>query len=125
LPAHAEPIVDLALTPDKKTLLTADKVGNVKIWDVAKREALHTLKAHQKQVVSFAMGPDGKRFATVSMDNVLKVWDTVTGKELRAWDLRVPYQANKPFVRALTFTPDGKRLATGNADTTVYLLDCP
>jgi WD40 repeat protein len=53
------------------------------------------------------------------------VWDTATGKELRRWDLHVPYQQSKPFVRTILFTPDGKNLATANADTTVYLLTCP
>jgi WD40 repeat protein len=56
---------------------------------------------------------------------VIKLWDVATGKELRAWDLHLPVQQNKPFVRALAFTPDGKQLATANANTTVYLLECP
>jgi WD40 repeat protein len=125
LPAHAEAISDLMLTPDKKTLVTADKLGQVKVWDVAKREARHTIPAHTKMVVAFAMSPDGKRFATVGMENVVKLWETDGGKELRRWDLHVPYQKDKPFVRTLLFTPDGKGLATANGDTTVYLLTCP
>ena len=71
------------------------------------------------------MSPDGKRFATAHMDNVVKVWDVETGNELRSWDLRVPMQKNRPFVRGLAFTPDGKQVATANANTTVYLLELP
>jgi hypothetical protein len=48
-----------------------------------------------------------------------------TGKELRSWDLRVPVQPEKPFVRGLAFTPDGKHVATANGNTTLYLLECP
>ena len=29
------------------------------------------------------------------------------------------------FIRSLTFTPDGRQLATANSNTTVYLLDLP
>ena len=47
------------------------------------------------------------------------------GKELRQWDFHVPTQAERPFVRGLVFTPDGKQLATANGNTTVYLLECP
>ncbi len=50
-----------------------------------------------------------------------------SGKELRQWDLHVPVLSPdpRPFVSALAFAPDGKQLAIGNADTTLYLLDCP
>jgi WD40 repeat protein len=71
------------------------------------------------------MSADGKRFASATEDNVVKVWETVSGKELRAWDLRAPFQRNRPFVRNLVFTPDGKHVATANANTTVYMLECP
>jgi WD40 repeat protein len=72
------------------------------------------------------MSPDGTRFATVAMDNVIKLWDRASGRELRQWDLHLPLLIEpRPFVSALAFTPDGKQLATANADTTLYLLDCP
>ena len=48
--------MDLALTPDKKVLVTADKTGQVRVWDLARREApLHDLKAHQKKVMTVAV----------------------------------------------------------------------
>jgi hypothetical protein len=31
----------------------------------------------------------------------------------------------RAFVNTLAFTPDGKHLALGNTDATLYLLDCP
>jgi hypothetical protein len=49
----------------------------------------------------------------------------VEGKELRVWDFKVPFQQNKPYVRALAFTTDGKYVASANGDATVYLLECP
>jgi WD40 repeat protein len=98
----------------------------VKIWDLSNRaKPLHTIAAHKKMIVGFAMAPDGKRFATVSLDNVVKLWDTESGKELRVWDFKVPYQHNKPYLRGLAFTTDGKSVATANGDSTVYLLSCP
>jgi WD40 repeat protein len=118
-------IADLALTPDKKTLITGAANGEIKIWDLGKRAApQHTLKAHKQALVGFTVSADGKRFASVSMDNVVKLW-SIDGKELRTWDFKVPYQLNKPYVRGIFFTPDGKKIATANGDTTLYLLECP
>jgi WD40 repeat protein len=61
---------------------------------------------------------DGSRFATASIkDGEVKLWETATGKELRQW--------TRILVNSLAFSPDGKYLATANANTTVYLLECP
>jgi WD40 repeat protein len=126
LPAHAAEVRDLALSTDRKTLVTGDIKGQVKVWDVARREAVHTLAAHKLSVAAIVLSPDGKRFATVGMDNVVKLWDTRSGKELRAWDMHRPTRGpDHPFVRSVAFTPDDKYLATANADTTLYLLECP
>jgi WD40 repeat protein len=128
LKATDKEIMDLALTPDKKMLVTSDRSGQVKLWDLDRRKAVWTREAHKQKVVAVVMSPDGKHFATAAADNVVKLWERDTGKELRQRDLHVPVLAipdPKPFVRALLFTPDGKQLVTGNADTTLYLLDCP
>ncbi len=119
-------IMDLALTPDKKTLVTADNNGEVRIWELPQRKLLRAIPAHKQKIVAVAMSPDGSRFATVAGDNVIKLWDRASGKELRQWDLHLPVLAEpRPFVSMMAFTPDGKQLATANADTTLYLLDCP
>jgi WD40 repeat protein len=124
MPAHKLDIVDLTITPDKKTLVTSDKTGEVKIWDLANRAAaLHTITL-KNPITGFAMSPDGSRFATTGQDNVVKVFNVKTGKELRSWDLHIPQVPNRPFVGNLAFTADGKQLATVNANTTAYLLDC-
>jgi WD40 repeat protein len=76
-------------------------------------------------VVAFAMSPDGKRFVTAGQDNVVKLWNTADGRELRKWDFRLPVLPSKPFVRNLAFSPQGKHVATANANATLYLLELP
>jgi WD40 repeat protein len=130
-PAHQESIVDLMVTPDKKTLVTTDSKGNVKVWDLTQLgaakpakppEAVKTWQAHKVPVSALAMSPDGKTFATASQDNIVKVWETATGKELRSFE----FQVNRHFfIRNMTFTPNGKQLVTANHNTTSYLLDLP
>ena len=106
--------------------MTADDAGAVKVWQLPQRKLLHTIAAHKHEIRAVAMSPDGRRFATVALDNVIKLWDRDSGKELRQWDLHLPVLSDpRLFTSAMAFTPDGKQLAIGNADTTVYLLDCP
>ena len=115
------------VTPDKQTLITTDKFGEIKIWDLNKRQAaLHTFQGHKERVSVMAVSPKGDRFVTAGHDNVVKLW-SVAGKELRQWDLKMPPLANRnrPFVKAIVFSPDGKYVITGNANTTLYMLECP
>ena len=76
--------------------------------------------------------PDGKRLATANGDGTVKVWDTLTGKEL----LTVHCDpARWGGVKAVSFTPDGRWLATSSDTTQVWdsfsgkqlftLNDCP
>jgi len=118
MPAHMKSMADIALTPDKKFLITADDDGEVKIWDIDKRESLNTIQAHKSGLQSLTVNADGSRFATTDKDGQVRVWDTKTGKQLREWELKMP-------VRGFVFTPDGKHLVTANSNGTVYLLDLP
>src|SRR5262249_7142313 len=87
---------DLLLTADQPFLITTHDNGDVKGWDLAKREAVHTANlGKDKTVVAFAVSPDGKRFATAVSDNVVKVWERAAGKEARAWDLHYPAQPTR------------------------------
>jgi WD40 repeat protein len=118
LPAHVKAMGDVALTPDKKTLITGDEDGEVKIWNFAERETLHTIPAHTTGLMGIAVSPDGSRFATMGRDGSVKLWDVKEGKELRTWNLHVPG-------RSFAFVPGGKHLLVANADASVYVLDLP
>ena len=82
----------------------------------------NTSLGKDKSLIAFAVSGDSKRFATVASDNILKVWDISSGKDARTWDLHYP---GRPFVKGLTFSADSKQIITANADSTVYVLDCP
>ena len=116
LPAHPA-VSDLIVMPDKKFLITGGQDGEIKVWDLVRREAVRTIKGHKQRVMAFAVSEDGRRFATASQDQDVKLWETATGKELCRW--------TSVGVRNLAFAPDGKYVATANYDTTVYLLECP
>ena len=128
LQVHEGKVVDLTLSADKKVVAAVDEEGLIE--GVGRGEAEGTADAEgvhgtEPAATAFVLSPDGSRLATAGEDGMVRLLATADGKELRSWNFAASAQPRQLFVRALAFTPDGKQLVTGNADTTMYLLDCP
>jgi WD40 repeat protein/serine/threonine protein kinase len=131
LKGHGDAVVWVEFSPDGKSLATGSADSTAKLWEIGAGRELMTLKGHGDGVYSVAFSPDGKRLATGSIDRTVKLWDA--GAEsfdhtVKLWDaatgpeyLTFPGRGYRAYV--VTFSPDGKRLATGSADRTVKLWD--
>ena len=121
LGGHVDTVRNVAFSRDGRWLAAAGglcaKKGEVKIWNVEKREATVTINGHDDCIYGLAFSPDGAILATSSYDKLIKLWDTATGKELRTLKDHID------AVYALAFTPDGKRLVSGSADRGVKIWD--
>jgi WD40 repeat protein len=67
--------VSLAVSPDGKTLVTADESGPLRLWEIATGKPRGVLKGHQGAVVSLAFSADGKRLLSGSRDTTALLWD--------------------------------------------------
>lgn len=121
LKGHAEKVRAVAFSRDGKLLAAAGgepgRFGEVKIWDLAKRQELRTIKGHSDCIYAVAFSPDGASLATSSYDKLIMLWDSGTGRELRTLKDHID------AVYALAYTPDGKRLVSAAADRTVKVWD--
>jgi WD40 repeat protein len=104
---HVGGVGALALSPDGKTLVSADAENTIRLWDVATRKELHRLTSQGPWEPSpIAFAPDGKHVVAGHRDGFLDIWEVATGK------LLAPPERHRPCALALAFTPGGATLAT-------------
>lgn len=115
---HEKPLWQATFSADGKRIATSGADGVAKIWDVESGEGVLALKHDKTQVYSASFSPDGRRVAT-SMLGYVKVWDAETGKEL----MTLKGHVERPPVTRVSYSPDGKRLASASWDNHVIIWD--
>lgn len=117
---HTDLCNAVAISPDSRLAVSGGRLGDVRVWDLETRNSkpLVTLSGHERRIMAIAFSPDGKRFASCCHGGKITVWDTATFSRLHHWKL-------PGGVLSLAFAPDGRHLAIGNGNGTVYILRLP
>jgi uncharacterized protein with WD repeat len=79
---HGPPtlVYSVAFSPDGKLLASASYDCAIKLWDVATRNKLTSLKGHTDLVWSVAFSPDGKLLASGGYDGTVRLWKIDSAK---------------------------------------------
>lgn len=110
LGGHTIAVRGLVFTPDGRTLVSCGQEGTVKLWDTASGTETATLRSKQEGILGAALAPDGKTLATGGTDQTTRLWD-LTSQRLRD---TLPSES---WVRAVAFSPDGRTVAVGSAQS--------
>ncbi|WP_166830583.1 WD40 repeat domain-containing serine/threonine protein kinase [Thalassoroseus pseudoceratinae] len=126
LKEHEQAVTDVAFSPDGKLLASAGEDRKILIWDVGDWKLLRTLEGHSSHVTGIDFSPDGQHLVSAGYDKNIILWDAQTGKKLQT--LRGNRLKPKATVRAhteglmgVTFSPNGKQIATWSRDKSVCL----
>lgn len=127
---HGNPIRALAFLPDGRGVLSGAKDGTVRVWDVASGRQLRLVAEHPPGPVPYAFSPDRRVLATSGHDGLVTMsgyalWcgRTVQLRELGTGKLMRTLRGHEGGVIALSFSPDGRQVASAGSDATVRVWD--
>ena len=119
LRGHASIVTDIVFSPDGRRLLSASRDGTARVWDTVLGTLERTLiNRDGSEVECAAFSPDGSLVATGSgMGGQIYLWDARSGAFLRA------LEGHQALVSSLSFSRDGRRLASSSRDKKVLVFD--
>jgi WD40 repeat protein len=113
LPSHGDEVYAARFVGDGEHLASSGLDRRVLIHEIETGATTRTLSGFQGWSLSIALSPDGKRIAAASLDGRVFVWDVETGQQT----LTLP---GGRWITALAWSPDGRILAGGRVDITLW-----
>ncbi|MBL8078673.1 MAG: PD40 domain-containing protein [Anaerolineales bacterium] len=99
----------IAFSPDGETIASTSRDGKIILWDVRSQKAIGSpfILPTNGIPTTLSFSPDGKLIASGSYDNSINLWDVATRQPISEG-----LMGNDWPVGQITFSPDGKSLAT-------------
>ncbi|QBL10610.1 hypothetical protein E0Z06_14340 [Rheinheimera sp. D18] len=115
---HTERINSVAMSPNGRYALTGGNDYKAYLWDTQSAQIIYSF-SHPSRVTKVALDPQGRYAFTADSQDLAQIWDIKTGKLIS----KLQFSARQQVFSAVTFSPDGKTLATGAPTRKLALWD--
>jgi WD40 repeat protein len=116
------PVRALVFSQQGESLVSTGQDGELVVWDVKTKRVRRRIDI-DITARALALAPDGKALAAAGLGVGVRVFAFPSGKLLAPKAGTAPLNPNSGSTEHLTFSPDGKQLASGLRDGRVYLWD--
>ena len=120
LTGHTGEIQSVAFSPDSHWLVSASADKTLRVWDVTSGKEFKVLEGHLSFALGAAFSPNGNMLASVGGDHWLRGWGWEIASGTAISNTRFAPIGHPGWVMSVTFTPDGRMIASANVSSTGY-----
>ena len=119
------PVTAVAVAEAGNEIYTGGIEGDVKVYDVRKKEVVYRMAGHTDTITSLAVSPDAQSLLSYSHDGLARTWDikpfAPVDRSLKTYS-GAPVGIERNLVRA-SWDAKGERVAVGSGDGSVCIWD--
>jgi len=123
--SHGVPVNDVVIHPNQGELISCDRGGNVRIWDLGENKCSHQLVPDpDKSVASVTVATDGTLLCAAvsnSVHGAVYVWRLITRQDVTTLAPVAKFKAHGTYITRVLLSPDVRHLATCSADHTARI----
>jgi WD40 repeat protein/regulation of enolase protein 1 (concanavalin A-like superfamily) len=120
LTGHTGEIQSVAFSPDGLWLVSASADKTLRVWEVATGKEFKVIEGHLSFVLGAEFSPNGNMLASVGGDHGLHGWNWSVVSGTAISNNHFPPIGHPGWVVSVTFTPDGRLIASANVSSTGY-----
>ncbi|RYC66128.1 hypothetical protein CHU98_g80 [Xylaria longipes] len=124
--SHGFAANDVVIHPNQGEIISCDRGGSVRVWDLAENNCSHQLIPEEDvSVSSVTVASDGSLLCAANNAGNVFVWSLVQTYEHTQLIPLTQFSAHKEYITRILLSPDVKKLATCSADHTAKIWSVP
>ncbi|CCH60983.1 hypothetical protein TBLA_0D04870 [Henningerozyma blattae CBS 6284] len=118
----AAPVNDVAIHPNQAELVSCDRSGTLRVWDLAGGRSTHQLVPEDDiPLQSLSLSPDGSTLVAANTKGNCYVWDMPNRTDASSLKPLSVFKAHNTYITRALLSSDGKHIATCSADHTAKI----
>ncbi|KAI0007441.1 quinon protein alcohol dehydrogenase-like superfamily [Xylariaceae sp. FL0662B] len=119
---HGSAVNDVVIHPNQGEIISCDRGGSVRIWDLAENNCSHDMMPEEDvSVSSVTVASDGSLLCAATNSGNVFVWQLTQENERTKLEPVTQFSAHKEYITRILLSPDVKKLATCSADHTAKI----
>ncbi|KAJ3553807.1 hypothetical protein NPX13_g10790 [Xylaria arbuscula] len=123
---HGSAANDVVIHPNQGEIISCDRGGSVRVWDLAENNCSHQLIPEEDVAVSsVTVASDGSLLCAANNAGNVFVWSLIQSYDHTQLVPLTQFSAHKDYITRILLSPDVKKLATCSADHTAKIWSVP
>ncbi|OIW28999.1 WD40 repeat-like protein [Coniochaeta ligniaria NRRL 30616] len=119
---HGAPVNDVVIHPNQGEIISCDRAGTVKVWDLAENTCSHSLEPDgDVSMSSVTVASDGSLLCAANNTGKVFVWALTQLYDRTQLIPITQFTAHNEYITRILLSPDVKKLATCSADHTAKI----